>query len=349
MVRSRWTSSIETRPIRTSATRTHGATCSRCSHPTFGNHNGGQLEFGPDGMLYIGTGDGGGGGDPFLTGQDLRELRGKILRIDPRLGPRMSRTRCRPTTRSWARRHGGRRSGRTASATRGASRSTVAIPLSRAARAWATSRSATSVRTCTRRSTTDRSTSGGGEPSTSAGAAWRGGIPTTAGRTARSLRTTRRPSSSTRTAAARFAVRSPAATSSATRRFRACWVDMCTRTTAAGRSGRTCSRSRTRPDNREETDIPIQSPTSFGEDSCGHMYVMGQGGGNNVFRIRQQDPPEPVLHPAVRPARPDRPRRGRLHDQLKDPNGQSWTAELSRRARTGSSWTTTRCSTTSTY
>ena len=47
-------------------------------------------------------------------------------------------------------------------------------------------------------------------------------------------------------------------------------------------------------DNREETDIPIVSPTSFGEDACGHMYVMGQGSGNNVFRIRQQDPPPPV-------------------------------------------------------
>ena len=35
-------------------------------------------------MLYIGTGDGGGGGDPFRTGQNLQDLRGKILRIDPR-------------------------------------------------------------------------------------------------------------------------------------------------------------------------------------------------------------------------------------------------------------------------
>src|SRR5215468_3214190 len=53
-------------------------------HPINANHNGGQLEFGPDGMLYMGTGDGGAGGDPDRTGQDLRELRGKILRIDPR-------------------------------------------------------------------------------------------------------------------------------------------------------------------------------------------------------------------------------------------------------------------------
>ena len=49
----------------------------------YGNHNGGQLAFGPDdGYLYIGLGDGGSGGDPDENGEDLQTLLGSILRID---------------------------------------------------------------------------------------------------------------------------------------------------------------------------------------------------------------------------------------------------------------------------
>ncbi len=48
----------------------------------FANHNGGQLAFGPDGLLYIGTGDGGSGGDPLGNGQNPAALLGKLLRID---------------------------------------------------------------------------------------------------------------------------------------------------------------------------------------------------------------------------------------------------------------------------
>ena len=48
----------------------------------FANHNGGMLEFGPDGFLYIGMGDGGSGNDPGNRAQDIDELLGKILRID---------------------------------------------------------------------------------------------------------------------------------------------------------------------------------------------------------------------------------------------------------------------------
>jgi glucose/arabinose dehydrogenase len=46
------------------------------------NHNGGWIGFGPDGLLYIGTGDGGSGNDPTNNAQNINDLRGKILRID---------------------------------------------------------------------------------------------------------------------------------------------------------------------------------------------------------------------------------------------------------------------------
>lgn len=52
-------------------------------HPGEANHNGGQLAFGPDGMLYISTGDGGGSNDQEHNAQQTTNLLGKILRIDP--------------------------------------------------------------------------------------------------------------------------------------------------------------------------------------------------------------------------------------------------------------------------
>jgi glucose/arabinose dehydrogenase len=48
----------------------------------YSNHNGGQLAFGPDGLLYVGMGDGGSGGDPENRAQDLSSRLGKLLRLD---------------------------------------------------------------------------------------------------------------------------------------------------------------------------------------------------------------------------------------------------------------------------
>jgi glucose/arabinose dehydrogenase len=51
-------------------------------HQQYSNHNGGDLEIGPDGKLYISIGDGGGGGDPLHNAQNVNSLLGKILRIN---------------------------------------------------------------------------------------------------------------------------------------------------------------------------------------------------------------------------------------------------------------------------
>jgi glucose/arabinose dehydrogenase len=49
----------------------------------YGNHNGGHITFGPDGLLWLGLGDGGSGGDPEGRAQDTSTLLGKIIRFDP--------------------------------------------------------------------------------------------------------------------------------------------------------------------------------------------------------------------------------------------------------------------------
>jgi glucose/arabinose dehydrogenase len=53
-------------------------------HPGEANHNGGQLQFGPDKLLYLAPGDGGGSGDPDGSAQSKNSLLGKLLRIKPK-------------------------------------------------------------------------------------------------------------------------------------------------------------------------------------------------------------------------------------------------------------------------
>jgi glucose/arabinose dehydrogenase len=65
------------------ADRSSGRTLITVAHK-FANHNGGQLQFGPDGYLYVGVGDGGSEDDPDNLGQNTGVLDGKILRIAPR-------------------------------------------------------------------------------------------------------------------------------------------------------------------------------------------------------------------------------------------------------------------------
>jgi len=66
------------------ADATSGLVILRIPHPQYTNHFGGLVAFGPDGLLYVGTGDGGGAGDPLGNAQNLAVLLGKLLRVDVR-------------------------------------------------------------------------------------------------------------------------------------------------------------------------------------------------------------------------------------------------------------------------
>ena len=71
-------------PVPNVADPTSNMTIISIAHPGFTNHVGGLVAFGPDGMLYLGTGDGGGTGDPNGNGQNPLSLLGKLLRLDVR-------------------------------------------------------------------------------------------------------------------------------------------------------------------------------------------------------------------------------------------------------------------------
>ena len=69
-------------------------------HPSYSNHNGGYIGFGPDGYLYLGTGDGGSAGDPRNNAQNLRSLLGKMLRLNVRCTGHLY---CSPATNPYVR------------------------------------------------------------------------------------------------------------------------------------------------------------------------------------------------------------------------------------------------------
>jgi len=80
----------------------------RIAHPTYTNHFGGLVAFGPDGFLYVGTGDGGGAGDPAGNAQNATALLGKMLRLDVSAAT-MLQPYTIPPTNPWFNTAGGQR------------------------------------------------------------------------------------------------------------------------------------------------------------------------------------------------------------------------------------------------
>jgi glucose/arabinose dehydrogenase len=67
----------------------------------YSNHNGGQLQFGPGGLLFVGMGDGGSGGDPQHHAQDPRSRLGKLLRINVAVSPARVTTYAKGLRNPW--------------------------------------------------------------------------------------------------------------------------------------------------------------------------------------------------------------------------------------------------------
>ncbi len=255
-------------------------------HPNQGNHNGGQLQFGPDGLLYIGTGDGGGGGDPFHSAQNLQDRRGKILRIDPRQdggnpyrippnNPFVGRQNAYPEIWSYGLRN-----------------------------PW---------RFSFDRLTGDLSIGDVGQDQweeidyrpAGLGAGWgtNFGWSCYEGRAPYNnynncpplIASPIRPVFVYQHGArgcsitGGYAVRDAELPQLAGRYV---YADFCT--------GDIYSQILSIPNSQDDTftGLNVQELSSFGEDACGHVYVMGLTSGNNVFRLRQTDPPPPDCQPA---------------------------------------------------
>jgi len=281
-------------------------------HPGQANHNGGQLQFGPDGMLYMATGDGGGGGDPFHTGQDLLQLRGKILRIDPRAGangpyrippnnPFVGRAGAKTEIWSYGLRNPWR-----FSFDRLLGDLTIGdvgqdaweeIDFRPVGLSWG--RGANFGWSCYEgRHTynTDAAHHCSPPPANA--------IPPVF----------EYPHSGTCSITGGYVVRDPELTTLAGQYV---YADLC--------GGHIHAQQLQIPDSLGDFDtgLTVATPVSFGEDGCGHLYVAGQGSGNNVFRIRQQDPPPPDCAPKF----PLPVLTAHVEDnftiELRDPNGQN--------------------------
>ena len=131
------------------------------------NHNGGAVRFGPDGMLYLGIGDGGAANDPHEHGQNRATLLGTIIRIDVSTASAQYRYASRPTIRSSACPVCGPRSSPTACAIRGAWPS-IPTPATSGSPMWARTASrrwASSKRARIRVGTSSRATSASADQS----------------------------------------------------------------------------------------------------------------------------------------------------------------------------------------
>ena len=278
--RTATTSSRATRsrpPIRTSPTRRRRTILLTIPQPNFANHNGGQLQFGPDGYLYIGMGDGGSAGDPNNNAQNLNQLLGKILRIDVDHGtpygiPASNPFVIAPGARGeiWA--YGLRNPWRFTF-----DRETGDLWIGDVGQD--TSRRSTSSRP---RASAARTTAGG---------RWKASTASTRPRTARDRRSRCR-CSSTRTTQA--PARSPAAIDTAARKSRACAARTSTATTARGTIWSATQTGATwTPKTLFTTSISI---SSFGEDVAGELYVLDVAKGVVYKIVPRSQPRRRAVH-----------------------------------------------------